>query len=198
MNYQEMKVNVPEGKIGEYSVEKFVADSEDIRARLKGRAIPLGTYTKLMRGDVLVMSDTPAEIIDHVQIMWGAKGKVLIAGLGIGLVLNGIAKKEEVDHITVIEISPEVIELVGPHYKSIYGDKIEIINANILEWKPAKDIIYDYAWYDIWDHICTDNLEDMKKLHRRFGRKVKSYQGSWNRELCESYLKQERRSEGRR
>ena len=177
-----MKVNIPEGQIGEWKVERFLVDRLDYHALPKGRGVPKGeTFTRLKRGGTLVMSDTPAEQMDHYEIIYKAKGNVLLAGLGIGMVLDAVAKKDEVTHVTVVEVAKEVIDLVWPHYKSLYGDKIEVVNESILTWKPQTDAYYDCAWYDIWDNICLDNLSDMTKLHRKFAKKT-GWQGSWARD----------------
>lgn len=92
--------------------------------------------------------------------------------------------KNVVDHVTVIEKSPDVIALVAPHYLARYGERLTVVEADILEWKPAKGERWNAAWYDIWNDLCADNLENMKTLHRRFGKKV-DWQGSWGREICE-------------
>ena len=145
-----------------------------------------GTYTKLMRNKTIIMSDTPAEIIDHSYFVYKAKGNVLINGLGLGWVIEALFRKEEVENITVIEKSQDVINLVGKHYidKCPENKILTIIHADALIWKAPKGIKFDAVWHDIWDYICSDNLEDMKKLHRKYGKRTK-WQGSWCRELCE-------------
>ncbi len=182
------KVNISEGQIGKYKIEKFTTDRIDFHSLLHGRKVPLGQqFTSLTKDGSVIMSDTPAECNDHSYFIHKAKGNILIAGLGIGYVLQEIAKKDSVTHITVVEISSEVIQLVWSCYKDKFGDKIDIVNEDIFEWKPPKGIKYDCAWYDIWDNICSDNYDDMKKLHRKFAKKVTIYQGSWSKEYLKSY-----------
>jgi len=180
------KVDIPEGTKGSVKIEKFEIQESPLYFSLRNRRIPVGTYTGLYINNCIVMSDTPSEYKDHRYFIYHASGNVLIAGLGIGMVLNEVAKKENVTHITVIEKNQDVIDLVWQHYKDKYGDKIEIFHANIFDWKPLKDAYYDFAWYDIWNDICSDNLKEMTKLHRRFGRKVKN-QDSWAKALCKRY-----------
>ena len=191
----EYKVNLPEGNCGIWKVEKFSVEENDLSQSLSmmktSRYVPGGNYTKLTRNGFTIMSDTPDEIRDHMHIIKEARGNVLIAGLGLGVVLSGIARKDEVDSITVIEKFEDVINLVADHYIKKYPNKIKIICCDIFDWKPEKDVYYDFAWYDIWDNLCIDNLEDMKKLHRKFGRKT-GWQGSWGRSFLESQLKREK------
>lgn len=191
--YKKYQVNLPEMENGPWKVEKFNVVENDLSQRIeamKGRRyVPGGTYTRLMKNGHLIMSDTPDEIRDHLRFMRIAKGNILIAGLGLGMVLNWLINKSEVDFITVIEIDKELIDMLTPYYQS---DWVYIIHADIFEWKPPKTVYYDYAWYDIWNSICLDNLEEMKRLHRKFERKT-TWQGSWCRKELE-YLRQQEKN----
>ena len=185
---------LPEGQEGVYRVERFTVPEGDIHAvalGFKGRGIRPGTYTSLMRGETLVMSDTPAEWRDHAPFVYQAHGRVLVAGLGIGMVVNALLKRPAVTHVTVVEIAHEVINLVGPHLKALHGDKLTLVQGNILTWQPPRGETWDCGWYDIWDNITPDNLGEMKKLHRRFGSKV-GRQASWARAQCERRERDER------
>lgn len=175
---KDIRVNVPEGSSGDWHIEKFSVSKEDskfdqLRSIFNGssRYVSEGTYTRIRRGIKTIMSDTPDEIKDHYSPINSAKGEVLIAGLGLGVVIQGIYLRNTLDRIkkiTVIEKSKDVINLVGDHYKKKLGDKIEIINDDIYDWKIPKDQKFDYCWFDIWDNICTDNLEGIKKLKYKF------------------------------
>jgi spermidine synthase len=98
---------------------------------------------------------------------------VLIGGLGIGMVLNAVLLKDEVEHVTVIELEPDVIKLVGPHYEAKFGDRLTIIQADVMQWLPPKGTVFDLAYFDIWPDICTDNLKDITALKRRWVRRAK-------------------------
>lgn len=187
---EDYRVSVPEGESGDWKVSRFtVTEHDEEIGRLRslfsgrGRYCPAGTYTKLTRNGVIVMSDTPDEVRDHEYFIEEAEGNILINGLGLGMVLNGCLRKPEVAHATVIEISEDVIKLVGNYYQTLYGDRLTIVHADAMAWKPPKGVWYDYVWHDIWDSICADNLKEMTTLHRRYGR-IAGSQGSWCRELC--------------
>lgn len=175
------KVSIPEGSKGDYRVEKFKTDSQDFRSLFRGRGVPVGEeFTRLMRGNTLVMSDTPAEMRDHMFAVHKAKGSCLINGLGIGMVLKNILDKPEVTDVTVIEISQDVLDLVATHYDD---DRVRFVCADALTYIPPKGKRYGMVWHDIWDYICADNLPDMHKLHRKYGKRA-DWQGSWCREEC--------------
>jgi hypothetical protein len=186
----DIEVKVPDGKSGEWAVETFEvtkegADLENLRAMFGGgRTIAPGFYKRLMRGGTVVMSNTPAEIRDHCYFIWQAQKveNVLINGLGLGVALSEILKSDVVKRVDVVELSEDVIRLVGPTFAS--DPRVHIHHADAMTYQPPKGVRYGAVWHDIWDNICADNLPAMQKLHRRYGRRA-AWQGSWCRGLCE-------------
>lgn len=195
--FHKYQVDIPDGKKNNWCVEKFDVGPETAFASLLQdglRPVPQGTYTRLcgpQRGLYeVVMSDTPAEIKDHLDFIWQAQGDVLIHGLGIGMCLQAVARKEEVTSVLVIEKSQDVIDLVAPTYLERFGDKLEIRQEDALTWKPEKGRRWDCVWHDIWYDICAGNYEQMKKLHRRFGRRC-DWQDSWSRDQVKRIIRRE-------
>lgn len=179
------KVTVPEGKKGRWEVSRFEIPERSIEAmRLawSGRPVTPGIYTKLTRGGSLVMSDTPAEMDDHRAFIRRARGHVLINGLGLGMCVQAVLGKPSVERVTVVEIDQDVIDLVGPHYTT--DSRVGIVCCSAFDYQPPKGIRYEAIWHDIWDNICGDNLPDMKRLHRKYGRRC-AWQASWCRRECE-------------
>lgn len=189
------QVTLPEGTSGNWRIERFTISKEDTMLALFGygsRAPRPGTYTRLMRGGQIVMSDTPAEMHDHYEPVRRARGRVLINGLGLGMVLQACLEKSEVEHVVVVELSEDVISLVAPHYQERYGDRLTIVNADAYTWKPV-DARYAVAWHDIWDDLCVDNLEGMARLKRKYARRV-DWQGCWAQAEVRAYRDRNRRS----
>ena len=178
------KVTVPEGNSGDWSIQKFTVTKEQasfFNIRNPLRPIEAGVYTRLSFKGQTVMSDTSAEMCDHFGVISLARGRVLLNGLGIGMVLQACCLKPEVAHVTVNEISEDVIKLVAPHYLQMFPDKVTINHADALTWKPNNGDKFDIIWHDIWNGICADNYEQMKKLHLRY-RHWGKWQGSWCRD----------------
>ncbi len=187
-NLLKIKSTVPIGKIGDWTVERFEvsekeADFHNLRCAIKRsyREIEAGKYTKLTHCNSVIMSDTPAEINDHLYFMYRAKGDILVNGLGLGLVTEGLMLNPDVKHLTVIEISPEVIRLVGEYLKNKHNGRLSIVNADAFVWNPPRGKVFDSIWHDIWPAICGDYYDDMKRLHRKYAKKTKS-QNSWCRD----------------
>ena len=184
-------MKIPNGKSGDWEVDEFEITKEDvalhnIRASFKPgcRIIYPGKFKRLTRNGHVIMSNTNSELRDHKWFVYQAKGNVLINGLGLGCVLSEIIIKDEVKSVTVIEKSQDVINLVAPFFKD--NPKVTIIHADAFELKPPKGVRYNAIWHDIWDDLCADNLTEMTKLHRKYGRRT-DYQDSWGKELCKRY-----------
>ena len=179
----------------EMKMENIIAHNPDANMwrELFGdaRLVMPGKYTRLIRMDgsekVLVMSDTPAEIRDAAEFVMMAAGNVLINGLGLGIIAEAVLQKKEVDAVTVIEISPEVAEMVGGYLEEKYGDhRLRIIVADAFDFAKGNGDLadpYDVVWHDIWDNISPGNLAGMDLLETRY--EGCEWQGSWVREHCE-------------
>ena len=193
------KVRLPLGTSGNWSVKKFTVSKQDekisyLRAQLSasalGRWTPAGTYIRLVRDNTTIMSDTPDEISDHIPPILYSKGKCLVNGLGLGVVIQGMLRRKIVEHVTVVEISKDVIDLVGKVYQKRFGKRLTIVNDDAFEFKPPKGQRYEVVWHDIWDNICLDNLPEMTTLKRKYGRRT-NWQGAWSQGICRRRRKYE-------
>lgn len=188
VTFTDMAGVIPEGSSGTARIEHFTVDAEQSRwtSFRREEHVPPGIYCRLYVGSSLMMSDTRMERSSNYEVVRQARGEVLIAGLGVGLILIPILAKPEVKAVTVVERYKGVIDLVGPPLQSVPGaDKLTIIEADILEYKVLpKGRKWDCIYFDIWPDICTDNLVTMTRLHRKFGhhRAQGSWMSSWKRD----------------
>jgi hypothetical protein len=165
---------VPVGAHGLWTIDRF-----DLAAPLDMRGVvaPAGRYTSLRRleeatdgpGDCgLVwrtwMSDVPAETETALPFLHVAHGDVLVTGLGLGTILRALVEKPEVRLVTVVELNPAVLALVGPTYAD--HPKIQLVPGDALTVDLGET--FDCAWHDIWPTICAKNLPEMFKLRDRF------------------------------
>jgi hypothetical protein len=149
---------IPEGESGLWKVSKFRMAKEFQTKDGDGRMQTLqpGCYTSLtrwtdatihLRHGELVMHDFPYELRKHLIFARRAHGKVLITGLGLGCIARGCLANPNVDHVVVIENSPDVLKLVAPFMPKT---KIEIIYADAIEWTAKHGDGFDCAWHDLW------------------------------------------------
>lgn len=178
-------------KIDHYEVSKWESQMSSLRGGLS--YCYEGKYARLLVGGRLMMSDTRMEHMTNYEVVRMARGNVMVAGLGLGMILHPILSKESVTSVTVVEKYADVIALVGP---SVQHPKLTIVNADIFSWKPAKGTKFDCLYFDIWADQSTDDLESMRKLHCRFRpyKHVDGWMESWRR----NYLKAQKRSNRRR
>ena len=182
---------IPPGKSGNVEIVHDKASKlEVLRSAVKGIMTEERTHVRLLIDCRCWMTDAHLEQRTNRELLYQARGNVLLAGLGIGLVLPPILEKKEVDSVTVIEQNADVIALVAPHFK-----KVKVVCADIFEWEPPAKTKFETIYFDIWENICVDNLEAMAVLHKKF-RKYRA-KGGWMESWCRGQLKVEERRERR-
>lgn len=216
--FPKMHTVLPDGaKSGTVEIQHVTPSKKDADfARLRAAISSMGggrgvvregeTICQLIRNGNMWMSDTPDERRDHRgarQAVQRHGGHVLIGGLGLGMFPLWAALQENVTKVTVIEINPTVIEFVVPYLRDaikLQGqdpDKLEVIQADLMEWKPPKGQNYEVIWFDIWLSLCTDNLPEMATLNRRFSRRTAGWRGCWGEELLKIQRERERERDRR-
>lgn len=187
--------NIGSAKIEVFEVTPAEAERSASRALFRGRDayVPAGVYCRLFVNGQLMMSDTPMEQRTNRDFVRKARGDVLIAGLGLGMVLVPVLANPEVTSVTVIEKSADVIALVVDKLKALPGgEKLTVIEADIYEWQPPKGQTWDVLYFDIWGDFSGNDLQHMTRLHRRFGkrRRKEGWMNSWQ---CDTLRAQQRR-----
>lgn len=156
-----------------------------------------GDYIRLHVNGMLMMSDTRMEKITNTEFIKNAHGEVMIAGLGIGLILENLIplyESGDVTRIVVYEKYQDVIDLVAHRYMDRLP--LEVRCEDIMTYKPQKEEKYDTLYFDIWPDICEDNLKDIRILHNRWKshKKDGAWMGSWMADFLRKRRAAERRS----
>ena len=129
-------------------------------------------YIRLKKtGEGIMMSDTPMERNTNRDFIQKANGDVIIFGLGLGLVIIPLLKKENVKSILVVELYQDLIDLVEPILKKYDTEnKLSIIQGDCFEIHKSipKEQKFDCVYGDIWIEICEDNYDEMKVLTRNW------------------------------
>lgn len=189
----QMATVLPEGSRGTAAIKHWRCDTPPIRGYAHpDEFVSPGTYAQLRINGALWMSDTDMERRTNRAVVRQARGDVLIAGLGLGLIVLPIALKPEVISVTIVERSQDVIELIYPTLREhLDPRKICIVDADIMQWRPARGVLYDVIYFDIWQGIGTDNLGQMGSLHRAFARRKNP--GGWMESWQRATLQERRR-----
>ena len=121
---------------------------------------PLGFFTEKFDFPAVLedgnewMTLTPVDLDTCDELIAGAKGKIVTFGLGLGYFAYMVSEKPEVESVTVIEKSPDVIRLfekyVFPYFS--HREKVRIICADAFEYaeREMPDEHYDLAFMDTW------------------------------------------------
>jgi hypothetical protein len=191
------EIKIPDGRAHNAVIQNFEITEREVEwARMRSLRRTnaydyppkAGKHVRLVVNGETMMSNTEMEKASNREFVREAKGDVLIAGLGIGLIINPIIKKPEVTSVTVIEKYQGVIDLVSKH---IAHPKLLIINDDIFTWKTK--LMFDTIYFDIWPNITTDSLPEIATLNRRFARRLKP--GGWRGAWMEDSLKYNRSRE---
>ena len=104
---------------------------------------------------------TPLEIQASYFAIKMAKGRVGVVGLGLGYVVEEMAKKSEVKEVIVYEISQEVIDLYYSNFTE--NPKIKIVCCDALKAESKK---FDFFYVDIYEYKLTSQIvDDYKKFN---------------------------------
>lgn len=174
--YANMEAILKDGKSGDFELSHFEIGENNLHAMLHG--IPCGKFVRLLHRGEVIMSDTDMEKRTNANFVRNAHGKVLIGGLGIGLILLAIQDNSEVEKIVVVEKHKEVIDLVKDQLS--LNEKVEVVNADVWEYTPTEK--FNTIYMDIWNYINTVVYRDsMKPLIAKYRKFLVSKQEDGNR-----------------
>ena len=111
--------------------------------------------TSLMVGKETWMVDDPLHWYGMQDLAKAARGRVLVAGLGLGLVIHALEDNESVTNIDVVEINMDVINLITP---LIGMSKTNIIKDDLWRYLYRTEEAYDTCILDIWVYGETDRI----------------------------------------
>ena len=137
---------------------------------------PLGFFAErfdfpaVLEGGNEWMTLTPVDLDTCEDAIAMASGKVVTFGLGMGYYAYMVARKPEVDSITVVEKSPDIIRLFKKHILPYFEnpEKLRIICADAFEYAEHQmpEENYDFAFVDTWRDASdgTPMYEKMRAL----------------------------------
>lgn len=160
INEYNNKVN--KRKIGDYEIKSIEGLKGIVQGYLHQKEDEYEVNILELHGpNHIWMRLTPLEIQSSYFAIKMARGRVGVVGLGLGYVVEEMAKKAEVEEIVVYEISQDVIDLYYSNFKE--NPKIKIVCCNALE---AESKEFDFFYADIYEYKLTSQIvEDYKKFN---------------------------------
>ena len=180
-------INLPESSCGKVSIK--------IRDYPVGSKLPVITFrTALLTGQrpasLLVtkkplrvhalvsedrgtwMTDNPQELVQMYAFAKVARGKVLLGGLGLGLLARFMAQRKAVRSVDIFEIDPDVIKLCSIGLP----DKCRVERSDVYKFLEAFsfDWEWDVAVFDTWqmtsEVVWHSVILPLRRLiYQRFG-----------------------------
>lgn len=165
-----------EWKVQKFEYEAGLAQLQHVRDG--GRGSAPGTHYRLIRRNhdlkarypwTLTMSDTDAEIMDFLQDLVTVRGRVLVAGLGMGLVVKAMLMSDDVHKIDVVEINKDLVDSPLGRYVARSDKRVKIHLGDIYDFPrvqdpPERGTKYDWVWADVWDTYSPDNVEEAARI----------------------------------
>jgi hypothetical protein len=206
-SWRRFQVDYLEATSGSFSIEIYDIPKDDlyrlrtIRDEGMARDPGYGTFRKLIEtvpedkqddncrnGRKLWMSDTRAEILEHKPILdkldrlqYFPNKRVLINGLGLGVIVHAALLYDSVDYVDIVEINWDIINLIGPFLAD--DPRVNIHHGDAFDMKWPSGRRWDIVWHDIWPTISEYNLPEMDRLVRKYKNKA-GWQGCWQRKGC--------------
>lgn len=119
--------------------------------------------------DNICMKISPREVESSYMFIKYASGRVGVVGLGLGYVVQELAKKKDISEIIVYEKEKDIIDL----YKLSFDEnpKVKIINKDAYKAKKEE---FDFFYVDIYEYKLTKQVvDDYKKFNKIH--KIKEY-----------------------
>ncbi len=176
------KVRFPSGECGDWKFEKRVCRAyeafvyNDPTITPSGKIVPQIAYfptdyeyPAVTEGGREWMTLMPNEINTTLPAVERAHGKVLTFGLGLGYFAYRAALKDEVESVTVVELSGDITNLFKTYVlpQLEVADKINIVCADAFSFaeNEMEKGGYDFVFADVW-HDPSDGTEAYLKLKK--------------------------------
>lgn len=164
ISYPEKKIGTAEIVHGHYKPGYYFMEGVDgYLFWHNAKKIPI---TMLYVNDDMVMLDDPLHWIGMQRLAEHSVGKVMVGGLGLGLVVHHLINNPKVTEIDVIEKNTDVIRLIHPLIDR-KDKKVTLIEGDIFE-EPWREKEYDTIINDIWvktgdkfEHAGTHQKENV-------------------------------------
>lgn len=124
------------------------------------------SFPAVYEGVIPWVSICPSEVYSMTPDVEPAHGRVLVLGLGLGYYPFHAAQKKDVEQITVIERSPEILQLfreeILPHFP--HKEKIRLVQADAFSYlNEVENGAFDFCYADIWEGwedgaVCYDRI----------------------------------------
>lgn len=185
LDFMNFLVTWKEAYCGDWSIESMPISPDSAKQinfnwmkQRANRFIVAGKYTCLKHVGKIITTDTPADLDMVLKYLPNMNGTVLINGIKLGVIIKylmGIPGK--IKKLTVVEPDKKLLKLVSQQLLE-YSPKfpVEFVHSEYLDYVPTCG--YDYVFHNCWSDIKSENLEEMRKLFKKY-KSITGYQHAW-------------------
>ena len=144
------------GKIGSFEIKKINGKKDFINGYMYNKKENIDLSILELHGpNNIWMKISPLEIESSYMFIKYTTGKVGVVGLGLGYVVQELAKKDDVTEVIVYEIEKDIVDL----YYTNFGDnpKIKVINEDAYKVTGER---FDFFYVDIYEYKLTKQVVD--------------------------------------
>lgn len=129
-------------------LETMILKRKPLKVKFKKKANFTILEEKNNKGNNIWTTDYLEEQTSQFDYVSHFKGKVLVGGLGIGLIIKYLEDLKDVTEIVVVENQKQIIDLAKPVLDTC--KKTRVVHRDLYKYlKNCKDR-FNYAYYDIW------------------------------------------------
>lgn len=160
-NYLIDKINeynnlISPAKIGSFEIKNINEKKDFINGYMYSKKENIDLSIIELHGlNNIWMKISPLELESSYMFIKYATGRVGVVGLGLGYVVQELAKKDDISEIIVYEKEKEIIDLYYLNFKN--NNKIKIINEDA--YKADKES-FDFFYVDIYEYKLTSQVVD--------------------------------------
>lgn len=182
------KYNVGDKKISidGYTVEKF--DCPTV-AGYWSAASDIGVGYVLKDRNETIMSTTPMEIESHLAAQHNAKGRVVVAGLGLAMIATSLLKKRSVTKLSILDINETIMglypDILAGEDRAIWesclaSGRLQVLKADCTK-SLGDDVLkaigkVDYLWVDVWNNL---GAREARPITENLCRQLNPKQADW-------------------
>lgn len=203
-------LNIPEGESGSHRIKAKIVPPGTVMDDVTQRAKIVGgqrgqkfrfdeptRWHQLLYSGGVWMTDLPIEQRQMREASLGLVGRVLVGGLGLGLLPTILGPDPMVEEIVIVEKSPDVIKLVAKHVLRDWPacrKKLTFVKDDLFKYLlhlERHTATFDSAFFDIWQSDGQSEffhtIVPLLKLAHASGR-IRTRPLCWNEDVMRGQL----------
>ena len=109
------------------------------------------------------MVDDPPHWWSMQNYAKNSSGRVLVGGLGLGLVAGELLKNVDINSVTIVDLNKDVIGLISPLLPEAIDVQLDIVNKDFYDFINDEGNDFDRIIVDLWTSGSVEETMRIKK-----------------------------------